>query len=171
MNKWWLSLLLVMPMVCSAETTAPESAPVMASIVEPSAAVDDSMKNRPTLVEKLKAQESALPKNASPAWGNMVLGLSIVLALILGMAWLTKRLRMRVPGMAAEMKILEILSLGPREKICIVSLDGKRLLLGVTQHSINVLHTAEDDRKNTESEAMFSEKIKKMLQNGTSNGR
>lgn len=131
----------------------------------------ESTKARPTLVEKLKAQEAAAPRNPAPAWGNMIFGLAAVLGLILGLAWLSKRLRMRVPGMADQMKIVEAISLGPREKLCVVLVDGKRLLLGVTQHSITVLQSADDDSKKEESEAMFSEKIKRMLQNGTSNGR
>lgn len=180
MKKWWLSLLLIMPMLCGAEEATPVS--VAAGISEVSNTSDVNSvpevsqesaqaKARPTLVEKLKAQESSTPRHPAPDWSNMLLGLVVVLGMILGLAWITKRLRVRVPGMSEEMKIVEAITLGPREKLCIVVVDGKRLLLGVTQHSITVLNSCDDDRKKDESEAMFSEKIKKMLQNGTPNGR
>lgn len=187
MKKWWLSLLLIMPMLCGAEEVEPTpvAAPMSTSTeplltelepkdpaqVEPGQTTSTQAKSRPTLVEKLKAQETTATRHPTPEWSNMLLGLGAVLAMIFGLAWLTKRLRVRVPGMSEEMKIVEAITLGPREKLCIVSVDGKRLLLGVTQHSITVLNSCDDDKKKDESEAMFSEKIKKMLQNGTPNGR
>lgn len=197
MKKWWLSLLLIMPMLCGAEEVSPVPVAVPAPVAAPepvvttvqeAIAVPDSTavpetaspevtkdstqpKTRPTLVEKLKSQETSTPRHPAPDWSNMLLGLSVVLALIFGLAWITKRLRVRVPGMSEEMKIVEAITLGPREKLCIVVVDGKRLLLGVTQHSITLLNSCDDDKKKDESEAMFSEKIKKMLQNGTPNGR
>lgn len=175
MKKWWLSLLLIMPLLCGAEEVTPvpvaSPEPVAASAPEVVGASAALPKARPTLVEKLKSQEPSTPRHPAPDWSNMLLGLVAVLALIFGLAWITKRLRVRVPGMTDEMKIVEALTLGPREKLCIVVVDGKRLLLGVTQHSITLLNSCEDDKKKDESEAMFSEKIKKMLQNGTPNGR
>lgn len=144
--------------------------PPSAVAAEPVSAPPES-KPRPTLVEKLKAQEAASPRTAAPAWSNMIFGLFTVLGLILGMAWLTKKVRARVPGFAGQLNVVESTALGPRERLCIVEVDGKRLLLGVTQQSITVLQTSDCETRKDEADSMFSEKIKKMLQNGTANGR
>lgn len=193
MKKAWLVACLITPALCGSvvlsaaevqgvtevqgvaeETPVALVAPVAGetqSTSAPAAPAEEVQKSRPTLVEKLKAQEAAAPRTPAPAWGSMVGGLAGVLALILGLAWATKKLKMRVPGMNTQMRLVEAMSLGPREKLCVVVVDGKRLLLGVTQHSITVLNSSDDEKKSEEAEAMFSEKIKKMLQNGTPNGR
>lgn len=151
---------------------AKSDAPAISEAPAPSAVTASAAeKDRPTLVEKLKAQEANAPRTATPAWSNMIVGLVTVLGLILGLAWITKRLRERVPGLAGQLNIVESVALGPRERLCIVEVDGKRLLLGVTQQSITVLQSGDSLQGKDDSEAMFSEKIKKMLQNGTPNGR
>lgn len=126
---------------------------------------------RPTLVEKLKDQKSASARSSSPSYSSVFGGLAATLAIMLGLAWLTKKFRTQVPGLASEMKMLDVMSVGPREKVCVIKIDNKKLLLGVTQQSITVLHTFEESKASEETDSMFSEKIKKMLQNGTSNGR
>ncbi|CBL45054.1 Flagellar protein FliO [gamma proteobacterium HdN1] len=127
--------------------------------------------SRPTLVEKLKAQEPAETRAKTPPIGNMLLGLLVVLSVIIGLAWLAKRLRMQVPGFNSQMQIIDTVMLGPREKLCLVRLEGKRMLLGVTQHSVAMLHQSEEEEKAEEGEAMFADKIKKMLQNGSPHGQ
>lgn len=199
MKHGWLALLLIMPTLGGAEVVtesgsvvqaeapvavAPQEGPATVvpettagSVTEPAAeapaaaAPATEPRPRPTLVEKLKAQEAASPRSAAPAWSNMIVGLFTVLGLIMGMAWLARKLRARVPGFAGQLNVVESTALGPRERLCIVEVDGKRLLLGVTQQSITVLQTSDCETRKDESESMFSEKIKKMLQNGTPNGR
>lgn len=185
MKHGWLALVLLIPAISIAEVapapvvetaitdaSATENpAPTVAAEVAPMGESATSVKSRPTLVEKLKAQEAASPRSPAPAWGNMIFGLIAVLGLILGMAWVARRVRGHMPGLAGQLTIVESAALGPRERLCIVEVDGKRLLLGVTQQSITVLQTSDCENKKDEADSMFSEKIKKMLQNGTPNGR
>ncbi len=187
-----LALLLLMPALSveavAEETMMPPNADVVVTATVAAPTVTDAAvlsdapalpnvtgpvadKDRPTLVEKLKAQEANAPRSATPAWSNMIVGLVTVLGLILGLAWIAKRLRERVPGLASQLNIVESVALGPRERLCIVEVDGKRLLLGVTQQSISVLQSGDSAQGKDDPESMFSEKIKKMLQNGTPNGR
>lgn len=73
---------------------------------------------------------------------QMVLGLTVVVGLLLGSLWLIKRLS--TPGGAARgMKILGALPVGPRERIVLVEIADKVLVLGITAAGINALHTLE----------------------------
>ena len=72
-----------------------------------------------------------------PALGALV----IVLALILALAWVAKRW-MSTPGISrSSFKVLGAMSLGPREKLLLVDVGGKQVLLGVTPGSITSLQT------------------------------
>lgn len=76
-----------------------------------------------------------------------MLGLRVVVSLgaVFGLMWLVQhRLRAGNPGLRA--KVLSVVarqSVGPKASVVLVDTDGKRFLLGVTEHGINVLHTAE----------------------------
>jgi flagellar protein FliO/FliZ len=72
-------------------------------------------------------------------------GLVVVLALLLGLAWLVKRY-MTVPGLGkGRVQVVGGVSLGPRERAVIVEVDGERLLLGVAQGNVRMLHRLEND--------------------------
>lgn len=73
---------------------------------------------------------------------QMLLGLAVVVGLLLGSLWLIKRLS--TPGGGAHgMKILGGLPVGPRERIVLVEIGDKVLVLGITAAGINTLHTLE----------------------------
>lgn len=71
---------------------------------------------------------------------NMVMGLAVVVALILGLAWVLKKYGRLPVNNQVEMKILGGLSLGTREKALLVQVEGKRFLLGVAPGRVNTLH-------------------------------
>ncbi len=74
---------------------------------------------------------------------NMVMGLIVVIALILGLAWVLKKYS-RLPGSnQIEMKVLGGLSLGTREKAILIEVDNTRLLVGVAPGHIQTLHVLE----------------------------
>ena len=65
--------------------------------------------------------------------------LALVLALIVGAAWLLKRLHQPRSDSATLMKVQASLSLGPRERIVLVEVAGQCLVVGVTAGQINSL--------------------------------
>lgn len=73
----------------------------------------------------------------NPAWAVLMLVLVIISVPL--SVWLIKR----VPGWRinanTSMKIEETLSLGPREKLVVVRVEGRRLLVGATAQAINTL--------------------------------
>ncbi|ENE1254134.1 flagellar biosynthetic protein FliO [Stenotrophomonas maltophilia] len=78
---------------------------------------------------------------AAPSLFGAVLALLAVLALVIGLGWLLKRL----PGSgfrpAEGMKLVASLSVGAKERVVVVEVNGQQLLLGVTAGGINALHT------------------------------
>ena len=79
---------------------------------------------------------SAAEKIAPPAFSwlsvlNMLFGLAVVLGFIYGLAWVLKKYS-RLPGSnQVEMKILGGISLGTRERVVLVQVEGKKILRGL----------------------------------------
>ncbi len=67
------------------------------------------------------------------------LGLAFVLAVMLAIAWLVKRYG-QVPGIGkGQVQILGGVSLGAREKAVLLSVEGRRLLVGVAPGRVQTL--------------------------------
>jgi flagellar protein FliO/FliZ len=81
---------------------------------------------------------SAAP--SPPSLIGAVFALLLVLGLILGMAWVLKRL----PGSgfrpAEGLRVVASLTVGAKERVVVVEVNGTQLLLGVTAGGINTLH-------------------------------
>ncbi|MGB5762948.1 MAG: flagellar biosynthetic protein FliO [Sedimenticolaceae bacterium] len=79
--------------------------------------------------------------------GNLVdtgVGLMIVLAIMLGLAWLVKRY-VQVPGIGkGQVQIHGGVSLGAREKAVLLSVEGRRLLVGVAPGRVQTLLVLDD---------------------------
>ncbi len=69
---------------------------------------------------------------------NVFGSLIIVLGLLFGLAWLYKKLAIKLPG-SSHIKIISSVMLGPRERILVIEVQGKQKVLGVTSHQINML--------------------------------
>ncbi|MDH5766538.1 MAG: flagellar biosynthetic protein FliO, partial [Gammaproteobacteria bacterium] len=70
---------------------------------------------------------------------NMVMGLVIVLAFILGLAWMLRKYGRLPVSNQVDMKILGGLSLGTRERAVLVQVDDQKLLLGVAPGRVSIL--------------------------------
>ena len=71
---------------------------------------------------------------------QMLLGLAVVVAMLLGCLWLIKRLS-TPHGAARGLKVLGAVAVGTRERVVLVEIADKVLVLGVTTAHINALHT------------------------------
>ncbi|KRG39448.1 flagellar protein [Stenotrophomonas pictorum JCM 9942] len=89
-----------------------------------------------------QGQPATVGQHASTAPGmfGAVLALLMVLALIVGLGWLLKRL----PGggfrPAEGLKVVASLNVGAKERVVVVDVNGQQLLLGVTAGGISTLH-------------------------------
>lgn len=142
-----LGAMLVVPHSVSAQSSVQEV--VRPEVPAPQPLAGDLSGNEPKSGSKAFAAELA-PEQAKSApevlssgqLTQTVLGLLFVIFLLFGLLWLMKRSGLAGPGQGNGIyKVLHVSSLGAREKIALVEVGDTWLLLGMTQHSINTLHT------------------------------
>lgn len=77
--------------------------------------------------------------NTSSLW-RLFLALGLLIALIPLVIWGLKRLQgLQHKFSKSEIAVVASQSVGPKERIILVEVDGRRLLLGATTHSITCL--------------------------------
>lgn len=79
--------------------------------------------------------------------GATLLMLLVVLAVIVGLAALVRKMNMRMPGRNGPVTVLSSVAIGPKERLVIVAVGDQKLLLGVTTQQIQLLQTLPDDFK------------------------
>ena len=79
---------------------------------------------------------------------NTVVGLVVVIAVILALAWAVRKYGQLPTNNQVDMKILGGLSLGTREKAVLIQVEGKKLLLGIAPGRVETLHVLDDTEKN-----------------------
>lgn len=96
---------------------------------------------------------------------TVILSLLFVVGLIFAAAWAVKRFGAAGFSGNQHMKILSVLSVGPREKIMLVDVAGKQLLLGVAPGNVRQLHYFERPIIDSEeaSSSEFASKLKQFL--------
>jgi len=105
---------------------------------------------------------------------NWSIGLVIVLGIFFACIWFMKKMGTLPINAKDNMKVVGGLSLGMREKLVLVQLGEKQLLLGVTPGNIEKLMVLEGEDKLFQksvtegSEADFSSKLKQIM-SGTAN--
>jgi len=78
--------------------------------------------------------------SATASLVQVTLTLMLMVGLILGLAWLAKRFARPLFQQNNQLRLIASLSLGVKEKIILVEVDGKQLVLGVTPQQITSLH-------------------------------
>lgn len=72
------------------------------------------------------------------------LGLLAVLAVILGCAWVVRRMN-GLTGMNNQaIKVVSVMALGARERIALIEVGGTQILIGVTASAIRTLHVFDE---------------------------
>lgn len=90
----------------------------------------------------VSAAVPAADAGTSPLWGlvQVMLALGLVLAVIVGAAWLFRRVSMGgMLGRWQPAKVVSGVMVGPHERVVIVELEGQWLVLGVTAKQVNLL--------------------------------
>ncbi|MFM9912918.1 MAG: flagellar biosynthetic protein FliO [Methylophilaceae bacterium] len=70
----------------------------------------------------------------------MLLALGLVLALIMGMAWLLRRLAPGQVGNAGGLRVVSAVAVGAKERVVLVDVGNTRLVLGVAAGQVTCLH-------------------------------
>lgn len=84
-------------------------------------------------------------------WLQLVISFSFLIVLFLIARLLSKKANV-FSHKTTDLKIIDQVRLGQREKVVIIMVDNKKLLLGVTPNSINLIKHMDDAVKNDESE-------------------
>jgi len=104
-------------------------------------------------------------------YGQVILGLAAVLALIYALAYVARRLNgSAMPG-NLPIKIVGGTSLGVREKVVLIDVGGKHILIGVAPGRVNTLHVFDeplDLTREKRAEAAFAVRLKQILSQGES---
>ncbi len=100
---------------------------------------------------------------------NWSLGLIIVLSLFFACIWMMRKMGNISIHSRENMKVVSALSLGMREKLILVQVGEKQLLLGVTPGRIENLLVLEDEEQlfqqasNKQVEGEFARKLKQLM--------
>lgn len=87
---------------------------------------------------------NTLSQPASDALLPMLLALLFIVGIIFVIAWIAKKLNL-TPNNAEHFKTVSSMSLGGRERIVIIEVQGKQHAIGVTPQSVNHLFTLEQN--------------------------
>jgi flagellar protein FliO/FliZ len=99
---------------------------------------------------------------------SVVFGLFLIVFLILAVAWMLRRMG-AVPMIGNQtMKVVAGLSVGTREKVMLIEVGGKQILVGVAPGRVSPLHYFDEPvvESRGASESEFSLKFKQLFQQG-----
>jgi flagellar protein FliO/FliZ len=116
--------------------------------------------------ENVSAKTLTTPPLSSSALIETFLGLLLVLAIIVILAWLIKRTNRFQTTANGEMKIIAGLALGPRERAVLLQVGEQQILLGVTSQQVQTLHILEipiETAQTTLKPIDFADKFQQIL--------
>lgn len=103
---------------------------------------------------------------------QIIFSLLLVLAAIVLVGWLLKRMNLSQQGAGSQLKMIGGLSIGQRERIVLVEIDGTWLVVGVGPGQIRTLHaqpkpdgeiTDSDNSKSIPADGKFASLLASML--------
>jgi len=121
--------------------------------------------------------ESGAPRTLMAAdfmrWGG---GLILVLGVFFMCVWMVRKAGGLTSTTAGQMRVLGGLSLGAKERVVLLQLGNKQLLLGVSPGRVEALHTLEGEdclifentRSNGVEENQFSQKLMQVMKGPSS---
>jgi flagellar protein FliO/FliZ len=72
------------------------------------------------------------------------LGVLAVIAIIFGCAWIVRRMSGMTGGNTRAMKVVSVMPMGTRERVALIDVGGKQILIGVTPQAIRTLHVFDE---------------------------
>lgn len=107
------------------------------------------------------------------AVAQTILGLIAVVVVIIAAAWLLRRVAQLQTGAQGALKVMASMSLGSRERVVLIQVGDRQLLLGIAPGHVSALHVLEQALP-VEGEAgsgiRFHDRLKQMLGQAASRG-
>ncbi len=97
------------------------------------------------------------------------LSLVFVLAVILGLAWLAKRLKLTPLHRSAELTVLADVAVGPKERVVLLKVGSRQALVGVGADGVRglpLLDTNVEIRPVAEADGSFAARLADALKSG-----
>jgi flagellar protein FliO/FliZ len=88
------------------------------------------------------ASVTAQDMNAGTGVLQIFGSLALVVATILVIGWIARRLRTIPQGRGGRLKVVDEVTIGPKERAVILQVDGMHLVLGVGEGRVSLLHRA-----------------------------
>jgi flagellar protein FliO/FliZ len=109
----------------------------------------------------------AAPPDTGSALLQMVLSLTLVLALLVGTLWLLRRFRVGRGGSASMLRVVASTAVGPRENVVVVEVGDEWLVLGVAPGNVTLLRALPrgevDSSADRTASATFAERLLESL--------
>ena len=160
------NLLVALPVIAD---TSPLPVALAASQTDASAAPATDNISPATLPTPASPVSKTVKTGSAAQLANLLGGLALILVLILGLSWFVKRFSQGGFMQNPTMKIVSSMPLGTRERLMLVDVGGKQLLLGVTATQIATLHVFDEPvvvqgDKTAPTNSEFSQKLMAILQ-------
>jgi flagellar protein FliO/FliZ len=100
---------------------------------------------------------------------SLGLGLIAVIAIIFVCAWLVKRMNGLAGANSKAMRIVSVMSVGSRERIALIEVGDKQLLVGITPSAIRTLHVFDEPVVHgsaTGADGDFAKRLQTMIGRG-----
>jgi flagellar protein FliO/FliZ len=143
----------------------------LATAIAATSASPNSESTQPAAVAPVataKPISTPVKTNSASQLASLIGGLVLILVLIYGLSWFVKRFSQGGFLHNPTMKIVSAMPLGTRERLMLVEVGGKQLLLGVTATQINTLHIFDEPVTHSEKTppvaSDFSQKLMAILQ-------
>ncbi|HKJ76808.1 MAG TPA: flagellar biosynthetic protein FliO, partial [Gammaproteobacteria bacterium] len=118
--------------------------------------------------DKAEKASPAMPPADVGSIAQVMVALLVVLALILGMAWLLRRVGGIQRGGSGAIRVLGGMSMGQRERVVLVQVGETQLLLGVAPGRVQTLHVLDKpvDVSGPGAGESFSQRLSQALGRG-----
>lgn len=110
----------------------------------------------------------SVPEISAAYMVQMVLSLVFVIACIIALTWLIKRMQYPQGSSASAFRILASLNVGARERVILIQLGEQQILVGVAPGRVQTLHVLEEPidfnvRRREVSDVSFAQRLKVAL--------
>jgi flagellar protein FliO/FliZ len=104
-------------------------------------AADMDAVNHAAKITSSVAAGSAVPSLGVGAVLQTLVALVVVIGLVFACAWLARRFGLQAPGRGGLVKVVAGASLGGKERVAVVEINGTWLVLGAAPGNVRLLHT------------------------------
>ncbi len=121
-----------------------------------------------------RAADTASEAPAAPSFEPMadgllgvMLNLGLVIAAIVAFAWIIRRVQGATGNVSGAMRVAGALSVGPKERVLLIDVGERQLVVGVTPGSMRTLHVLDEPLKQAapgqDASSGFAERLARVL--------